>query len=371
MRINKSKPHLFLLLLLVLLYVVLAVFSSSELNMNNPSYISLFFYGKIIIISILLLLKYINMKIPKFEFVILLLAMILSITLDSYLITISFFMLTGLAFSFIFEYGGVYKSSINLIFIISILTILGLHSIGVLSGIELIDEGKYAIGNKVSLGFSHPNKASILLVQVLLLAFCFKNRLVFFLSAIVYIYTFFHFAGRTALGGLVIFILLYLLALLPVWNADKYKKYIRWSFLFLHSSFPILLVFFISSGDWYIGDVNMNYVTNTRLSLMQELYNNNGGLHLYPVSIIGKIVDVGIANLLIGGGVLLYIGYVWCVNFYLKYENNMNLFLLMSSLLCMNFMENFINANMLASVILFARLIYIRRYSVNNLYPRL
>ncbi|MDG4953477.1 hypothetical protein [Actinobacillus equuli] len=356
------KLSLMCSLYLMSIYIFLSVMASTELNMNDEKfnfYLSLF---KILVIFLLLLSNFIykGWKLTKFEFFLLFVGVILAGTLDSYIITVSFMILSGLSFSNFFNfllYKEKYNLHINLSFLLSILFVFTLYYLGYLESRVLIDPSEYAIGDKVSLGFSHPNKAALLLVQGILLAYALRSRVFICLFISLYIYTFYDFGGRTAFGGL---ILLFLLILFGSIVRRRYILTMRLVILSLHILFPIGIVFFISKGNWYLGTLDLNHITSTRLFLMAELFNNNG-LHFIPIKITGKIVDVGIANLLIGGGLVLYTMYVYLVNLYMKYEKDRRFITVLVCCLAMNFMENLINANMILSVVILARIIYIIR----------
>lgn len=346
-----------LFLCFAIIYSFLAILASTEVNLDNDSFSTTLAYSKILVVIVLLLITYCRHKIDYFELFLILLAILLGVTLDPYLITISFFILTSISFSTLFKLESVkYIAYLNNALLFFVLGVFFLYFLGYLEGKILHDSSEYAIGDKISFGFSHPNKASIIICHMLLLSFCIKQRITFLICLILYLYTFLDLGGRTALGGISVFFILFLLK-----NLNGFRFFIRNITIFIYLAFPILLTFFISQEIWYIGEINLNYILSSRLSLMRELYINNDGIHISPINIQGKIVDVGIANFLIGMGWIAYFGLVWIINSYLKKESNIYFIMLSVSILFMNLMENMFNANMIVGVIIFSRYLAIRK----------
>ncbi|WP_208606179.1 hypothetical protein, partial [Rodentibacter trehalosifermentans] len=310
------------------------------------------------IIFILFLYIVLNgLRIGKIDLLLVVLSLFLTVYFDHYLFTVAFFIIASLALFYALTY---IKFNYNVILIplfLGVCSIFLLYFTGFLEGRTLIDESDYAIGNKESFGFSHPNKASLLLAQLIALSFLFKRKSILILFLFIYVITFYELGGRTALGGIICFFLFYFIERLI--NKKSFTTLVRWgcvSFLFIY---PIVIYLFISQGMFEFFGVNFDSVTNTRLSLLREMYLENNGLHILPSRLGAQFTDSGIANFLVGGGVFLYALFVFSIYRYLKLESDTRFILLLIFNIVICLVESFINANIISSVIMFARIIFV------------
>lgn len=363
-----KKSNYFMFAFLLVIYVISSLMTATELNISNHSFSLVINVIKSISIFSILFFSYLlnKFRIDGLDLFLISLSLFLIFSSDHYLFTVAFFIITSLALFHALKHVNYNYDIIFIPLFLGIVAIFILYFSGFLDGRILIDEGDYAIGNKESFGFSHPNKASLLLAQLVALSFLFKRRVILTLSLIIYIATFYDLGGRTALGGLIFLILFYFIGWL-LSNRGLFLTFvIRWGVVSFLIIYPIIIDVFISQGKFELFGINFDSVMNTRLSLLRNMYLENNGFHFFISKLGSQFTDSGIANFLVGGGVLLYTLFVFFIYKYLKLENDIRFVLLFIFSIVICFVENFINANVISSIIIFSRIIFILKRGSGN-----
>jgi len=342
----------------IVLYVFLGGLTYSQFFSDDELASSILFFLKIFLIFILIFLKLSKLKIYKAELVIFIISIALFLSFDAYLMTLSFMMIVGLLFSEILTLRVSYLKWLNYSLIASILMVFLLSYLGVSKNLVFYDSNGFALEKRESLGFINPNPASILIAQAIFFSLYFKDKFLLLISIFLYAYTFSDLGSRTALGGFLLFLILYVFSRFPFLNKYYYFRTVGLLTIFSLIIFPIVLIQFIARGNWFFGGVDFNILLTTRLEKIMDLYASYG-VNIYPSFLGSNVVDSGISNLLIGGGWVIYFLYIIYSYLYLKLEKNTFLILFFITFIGMNFVENIITGNMLLSIFLFGRFVYL------------
>ncbi|XZW44313.1 hypothetical protein ACT44U_03750 [Acinetobacter baumannii] len=342
------------LFLVFCFYLYIAAFSYTSIIVENSEYSSLITIIRVGLIFLMVLVKICENNFKRIDVIFLMISGILLATLNPFFSIVSFMLIVGfIVGNFVNDVKAI--NFANYISMISLITILLLCNLGILENRVFYDTNDYAKSIRYSLGFDNPNATSMFIVQTIMIFFVYKNNLgkilSLFLGGIVAYYA----ASRTAFLILVCFFLMFLFL-----KSNKIIKLIKWISISFLLFVPLFLKLFIANNIWVIGGYDLDQLLSGRLSLIQEFYRINGGLSIFP-SYDDFPLDSGLANIILKGGMGFYCLFIFVCYLYLKKETNRYFIYLFISFLMLLISENFITGNMLLSVLLVARFIFLLR----------
>lgn len=342
------------LFLIFCFYLYIAAFSYTSIIVENPEYSSLITVIRIGLIFLMVLVKIFENNFKYFDILFLVICSFLLATLNPFFSIVSFMLIVGfIVGNFVNDIKAI--NFANYISMISLTTILILCYLGILENRTFYDTNDYAKSIRYSLGFDNPNATSMFVVQTIMIFFVYKNNLGKILSLILGAIIAYYAASRTAFIILICFFLMFFFV-----KSNIIIRLMKWTSIAFLIFVPIFLKLFIANGVWLIGGYDLDQLLSGRLSLIQEFYRLVGGLSLFP-SYNDFPLDSGLANIILKGGMLFYLFFIYMSYLYLKNETNRYFIYLFISFLMLLISENFITGNMLLSVLLVARLVFLLR----------
>lgn len=334
------------------IYIYVAGFSYSSFVIDDDFISSISMYIRIFLIFVMLFVYNLNGKLNKVTLILYAVISILLLSFNPFFQIVAFMLIVGLvATKFISKKNTIVIA--NYFSLLSLFTILILCYLGYSENYIYYDGSEFAQNVRYSLGFLNPNAISIFIAQIAFIFFITRSFFGIIISLFFYVFILYSAASRTALAIFIVFLLLFYL--FKNNYALKVAKLSAFSFVCV---FPLLVLLFISSGIWSFGGVDLNQLLSGRLVLIQEYYQMIGGISLFP-SYNDFSLDSGFANILLKGGLLFYLIFTYVCYWYMKNEKEFSYSILFLVFLLLNLSENFITGNILFSVIIVARGIYL------------
>jgi hypothetical protein len=334
------------------IYIYIAGFSYASFVIDDDFMSLISMYVRVFLIFVMLLVYNLNGKSDKFTLVLYFIVAILLLSFNPFFQIVAFMLIVGLiATKFIGERKAVVVA--NYFSLLSLFTILILFNLGYSRNYIYYDGSDFAQNVRYSLGFLNPNAISIFIAQIVFIFFITRNFFGIIVSLFFYSFILYFAASRTALVIFIVFLLFfYLFRNNYILNFAKFGAFL---FILL---FPLFVFLFVSSGIWSLGGLDLNQLLSGRLILIQEYYHMIGGISLFP-SYNDFSLDSGFANILLKGGVVFYFVFTYMCYWYMKNEKDFSYSILFLVFLLLNLSENFITGNILFSVLVVARAIFL------------
>ncbi|WP_425880019.1 hypothetical protein [Acinetobacter sp. TWP2-2-3] len=341
------------ILILFSIYIFVAGFSYTALVVNDEFASIISLYTRVFLLALMLLLIFLKGSLGKIELYFLIFSAFFLITMNPFLIIMAFMILPGIIFADFINNKQAIKITIGAS-ILSFSSIFLLSHFNIIESKVLMDDSEFTLSNlRQTYGFNNPNAASMYIAQILMVSIVYKNKLLSFFIFLFFLWLTFSTGSRTPLYAVVFFIFLIYLS-----KYNFFLPFIRYGALIFICIIPLIIIFFIANGIWVYSNIDFNHLLTYRLSIAQSLYSEVGGLSLLP-SYSSEFVDSGYANILLNGGFLVYLLFFIFSYLYLKIENNRYFFCLFVVFLLILISETFITGNLIFSILLISRSIYL------------
>jgi hypothetical protein len=344
------------ILILFSIYIYVAGFSYTALVVNNDFASSVSTYVRIFLLALIFLLMGIQGEVKKIQLYFLVFSAFCIITMNPFLIIVAFMILPGVIFSNFINN----KKAINTVIGASILSFFSIFLLSYFDIIDtkiLIDDGEFTLSNlRETFGFNNPNAASMYIAQILMIAIVYKSKLLSIILFLFFVWITLATGSRTPFYAVVFFLTLLLFS-----HFHYFNKIIKIGSILFVAIVPFIIKIYISNGIWHLFGFDFNHILTYRLSIIQNLYHTNGGVNFLPHYSI-EFVDSGYANLFLNGGVVFYLLFlVFCCT-YVKYENNNYYLSFFCAFLIILISESFITGNLIFSILIVARYIYLLNF---------
>ncbi|WP_174871132.1 hypothetical protein [Pectobacterium polaris] len=255
-------------------YFFLCVLTYTSLSFESDVVKAVLFISKTLTIILYVILA--NNIIKRNFFLLSMTSMFLLISLDQYLIGLIFLInVVIFAYKDFLDFNNL--KWFNRTFTLSILFVFLLYYLGVLKNVSFYNEAGFSLEVRHSFGFFNPNPASFLIFSTLIVSLYIRDKVFFIINSILYFITLPYLGSRTYLYLLVLFF--------PIWFLSRYPISRKISNIFLSIILillPFAFYFYIGSGDWTVGDLNLDALLSSRLYLAQAVYIENNGLSFFP-----------------------------------------------------------------------------------------
>ncbi|EPQ1204701.1 hypothetical protein MZL57_002779 [Acinetobacter baumannii] len=330
----------------------MAGFSYASFVVDNIDNSSLSAVMRVVLIFFMIFIRSLIGRFSKVDIAVYFFCAVLLATLNPFFSIVAFMVIVGLIFSDFINIKYVVNIA-NFISIVCFLTILSMSFMGLSHNYTFYDVSEYAKSVRYSLGFANPNATSMYIVQTIIIFFIYRNNFGKFISIILGGVTIYYSASRTAFFVLICFLIMFFFI-----SSNTIIKIMKWCALIFLLLVPAFLELFVAKGVWTIGGYDLNQLLSGRLSIIQEFYFSNGGISIFP-SYDDSPLDSGLANIILKGGLIFYFIFIFICYFYLRNEKNKFFVFLFFTFLMLLISENFITGNMLLSILIVSRLIFL------------
>lgn len=340
------------------IYIYIAAYTYTAWVVNDAFISDILTVFRILLLGVLCFFTYFQHRLQKIDVIFLIFIFMFILTLNNFFIVVSFMLLPALIISnYIFSKRAIFFLLISSL--LSFLSILALSTLDIIENRMLIDEGEFVLSNtRHALGFNNPNATAMYVAQILLVSVLCRNILFSIGVAILFLWVTLQTGSRTPLYATIFF-----LTMLIVCKNIYIQNMVKYTALSVLIMIPFLVVKFVANGNWFLYGIDFNKILTYRLSIMQKLYHDVGGINIFP-SYHTEFVDSGYANILLNGGALAY-GLLLLFSFsYMRLENDRYYLCLFFTFLLILISETFITGNLLFSILVMARYIFLLKHKI-------
>lgn len=340
------KGSYVLRVLILIFYIFISIFTFSSLAIESEGF-SLglnLVKGSLLFLLILLSIgKIFNGKVLLY-----LLFLVLSLlSLDGYVVSLVFLLVLLIFTNDLYGDLKVVKYA-NRASFLAILCILFGAQVGVFKNVFFYDSLGYGLAIRESLGFYNPNPASLVIFSCIVIALFIKDYTLAIFSSILFLVLLPYLGSRTYLYSIIIFFIIYFFS-----GISFLRKGIICVFLLFLIIIPIIINYFIASGNWFVFGLDLNSLFSDRLNRIRVLFFENGGLFFFP-SLHSNTVDSGLANIVLKLGLFCYYLFIFFVGKYVWKIDNKFFFSLFLTAFFILITENIITGYVLMPIVLFA-----------------
>lgn len=158
----------------------------------------------------------------------------------------------------------------------------------------------FAFEVRDAFGFYNPNPASLLLLSCVLVFLVLDKKAMFFICMFFFWMCQVWLGSRTYIAVSLVVFLLYFFR-----GQVKLLKLGAMILMVVVAMFPLLVAWVASTGEFNVGEIDVNALLSDRLSVMRQSFDGVGGVNYFP-SLDFITIDPGFINLLGYMGVLIY-----------------------------------------------------------------